>query len=354
VGSLGVPALEDADESTFCSAQGSEFDMDEFDEIEFDEEGLGFMSPSGAPGPSPLGEYDDNSDRDNGSARKQQKSRSGDQIATEEEILSHLNKNTTAVLHNKTFKPLPMGESDQSWSIDVNTDLFEGTMLQVFRQKDNAKNGMYHDGLFKGKNRVYVCQLQGRFKRKPNGPICLMCQFLDDNFSIGTFSKRFAKIWLGFARQWEKQLDICLDPKEGRPISLIMPVSDNWMAIVHTKKGDTPPQLGVRLPSFKDCVKMNKENGVSVGHIEDPDMDAIYTLEFYSQNLDMLGWKVFNIPVLPEFSLNRFTSGWPAVSVPCQGFAVHMREMGDKDTKFDRDGGAVSCGSFLNIRRGNQ
>jgi len=360
-GHLGAPALEDADDDTFCSAyNNSDFDEDfeeliledkdsddDDDEYEYNEDD--FKSPTN--GMRLRASMEEAMEVP--SSRKQLDRKPAGAVesqASEAELIKLLKLNTTNVLHGKTLRPIPTSDSDTAWRFPVDSDLFVGEMLQVFRQKDNSKNGIYHDGLFAGKNRVYCCQMQGQFKRKPNGPICLIIQYLDDTNKLGMISKRFAKIWLSFGRQYEKQLDMCLDPTPGNPIGICMPVSDNWMGVIHTPKGQEPPKLGIRLPGFKECRKLN---GFNVGHLEDPNLESTYTLEFYSQNLDMLGWKVFNIPVLPEFSLNRFTSGWPATpSVQCQGFTVKIGEQGDNKTKFDRNTDAVECGAFLNVRRG--
>lgn len=90
---------------------------------------------------------------------------------------------------------------------------------------------------------------------------------------------------------------------------------------------------------------------------EDVNLDGTYTFEFYSQNLDLIGWKLFNIPILPEVSLSRFASSWPLVPIPCHGFVANMREMGDPEHKFDlpRTDGTGSfdiLGSVINVHRG--
>lgn len=224
-------------------------------------------------------------------------------------------------------------------------------MLQVFRDSDPGNNGPYHAGLFAGKRRVYVCQMQGRFKRKPRGPICLILNLLDDKVKLGMISKRLAKMWLSFAQAWEPQLDMCTSPSKNCPIGLCMPVNVKWMGILWTKPGDPLPELGKNLPPFKECAALNKAAGITELGAEDVRLDGTYTFEFYSQNLDLLGWKIFNIPVMPEVSLNRFTSSWPKIPVPCNGFITGLREMGDQATKFNTDSDAQDLGCFINVRR---
>ena len=76
------------------------------------------------------------------------------------------------------------------------------------RDKDAGKNGVYQSQIWEGKNRVFTLHIQGKFKRKPNGPICFYLAALDDFSTLGSISKRFGKMWLAFARNWEEKLDI--------------------------------------------------------------------------------------------------------------------------------------------------
>merc|ERR1712159_337735 len=116
-----------------------------------------------------------------------------------------------------------------------------------------------------------------------------------------------------------------------------MACSTNWMGIMWTPEGEEPPKLGRNMPPFKECAKHNKAHGIMETHAEDVRLEGTYTFEFYSQNLDLLGWKIFNIPVMPEVSLNRFTSSWPKIPVPCSGFKAALREMGSEEEKFELD-----------------
>ena len=44
------------------------------------------------------------------------------------------------------------------------------------------------------------------------------------------------------------------------------------MGIIETKPGGELPQIGHRLPSYKECIKMT---GRDMGHMEDPDLEAV-------------------------------------------------------------------------------
>ena len=101
-------------------------------------------------------------------------------------------------------------------------------------------------------------------------------------------------------------------------------------------------------------MRQNKANGITENYAEDVRLDGTYTFEFYSQNLDLLGWKLFNIPVMPEVSLNRFTSSWPRIPVPCNGFMALMREMDSEENKFHTNSDGETLGSFINVRRSAQ
>lgn len=248
--------------------------------------------------------------------------------------LAKVLENGTSVLDPQTWRPIPAQHNAHCWESPVDTDLFHGTSMLFLRDKDKAKNGVFEQQIWEGKNRVYTLQVQGKFKRKPKGPLCFYLSALDDFATLGRISKRLGKMWLSFARNWEKDIDINFHVSPGKPLSLIAPISPKWMGIIETKPGGELPQIGHRLPSYKECIKMT---GRDMGHMEDPDLEATYTFEFYTANLDCLYWKFCNIPVLPEISLHNLAP--PFAAVPnSSGYVGCLREMGDEDEKFKREG----------------
>jgi len=239
-----------------------------------------------------------------------------------------------SVLNPRTFEPLPTSQDAHCWQNHIDTSLFTGTSMVFIRDKDPNNNGVFQEKLWQGKNRVFTLQMQGKFKRKPDGPLCFYLCALDDVASVGMISKRLGKMWMAFARNWEKGIDINFSPEPGKPIAIIAPISPHWTGILETPAGEEPPPLGTRLPTYKECIAMT---GRDLGHCEDPDLDATYTFEFYTANLDLHAWRLVNIPVLPALSIHSLApkfSGIPG----CTGFAGCVREMGPEESKFVRAG----------------
>jgi len=256
------------------------------------------------------------------------------------EDLDRLLQPGTSVLHPRTWIPLPEQHQAHCWENQVDTDLFVGTSMLFLRDKDPEKNGKFQSQIWQGKSRVYTMQVQGKFKRKPKGPLCFYLSALDDVSTIGRISKRLAKLWLAFARSWEKRIDINFAVSPGKPLALLAPISPQWMGIIETQPGGEVPLLGHRLPSYKECIDIT---GRDLGNVEDPDLGATYTFEFYTANLDCVYWKFANIPVLPEISLHRLAPSFQAVR-NASGYVGCLREMGSEDEKFLREGtGGTLC-----------
>lgn len=268
---------------------------------------------------------------------------------TDTQLEREIAPNITTAIHGKLHRPLPQGESPHSWRMRVDSDLFQGEVLQVFRHSDPIHNGPYHASLFAGKRRVFVVQVQGKFKRKPRGQLCVLAQLLDDSQNMGKITKKFIKIWHKYVKSYDPNIDINLDARYNRPCGVYAPLNSRWVGVIQTPPGEEPPPLGRSLPPPKECKRIN------AGDVDicDPDLDSTYTLEYFSENLDFIGWKLFNFPILPEFSLSRFTSRFPVMaSCITHGFRVIIREMGSPDHKFDtQQQGMVSLLEFINVRR---
>jgi len=188
------------------------------------------------------------------------------------------------------------------YRMDIDTELFEGQQIFVFRDKPGL-NGKYQVGLFDGKKRMYTYQLQGRFKRQPHGPIVFQASALDHTAQLGMISRSLSRTWLAFARSFCPDLKLNLKAKDGRPLGAALPVDPSWLGIIKTPRGETPPELGTRLPAYEECIK---QNGCDVGNLSKVDLSATYTIEYYTANADFLDWRLTNIPVSAEYDFEQF------------------------------------------------
>ena len=92
----------------------------------------------------------------------------------------------------------------------------------------------------------------------------------------------YVSAWLIAVSRGPLYLTVCLAHRgsssslwqPGKPLSMIAPISPKWMGIIETKPGGEIPEIGHRLPSYKECIKMT---GRDMGHMEDPDLEAACT-----------------------------------------------------------------------------
>lgn len=220
---------------------------------------------------------------------------------------------------------LTQEDGSVSYRCPVSSSLFQGEMLLVFRSPDVQSNGQYHAGLFEGKQRIYSFQIQGRFKRKPRGPVTFQASVLDDTARLGAVSRRLASVWLGLAQSLIPSLALNLEAEPSRPMGVSCVVDPSWLAILETPRGQRPPALGSSLPSYKECVE---RNGRNLGALEHPDLDAVYTIEYYTKNLDFITWKLTGLGPLPQVSLSKFAPGAPVAEEwrSASGFSCYFRE----------------------------
>lgn len=339
-----------------CMTEDIDYDFVDFESDDEDYEGVweealaqdpeafNILSPDNQPGAQPRGRKsglggDTRPATPNGVPKDSSSRISVDELA------NLLKRNPgTSVLHPTSWHPIPPQRNAHCWENKLDNDLFEGTSILFLRDKDPEKNGVFQEQIWQGKNRVYTLQVQGRFKRKPKGPLCFYLAALDDVASLGMVSKRLGKMWLTFARNWEKGIDINFKNEPGKPLAMLAPITPAWCGIIETRPGEKAPELGHRFPSYKECIE---KTGYDLGYVEDPKLDCTYSFEFYTANLDCIYWKFVGIPVLPEIKLSRLAPAFAAIA-GTSGYVGMMREMGSEDEKFSREGtGGDLCNALV-------
>jgi len=250
------------------------------------------------------------------------------------ELNSKIPHGTSVITNESDVNPLCKVETEPgstSYRFPVNSDLFEGEQLLVFRDPANEKrggNGKYQKTLWEGKARMFKFQVQGKFKRQPRGPIYLQASVMDDKATMGMFSKRFAKLVGQFAGSSipKAELDFSLKPGPGKPMGVLMKVDPSWISILR-EKGE-PWELGKRMPTYKECLA---KNGDDVGALQNVDLDATYTLEYYTANLDAINWMITGIAVMPNMSLDNFFPEYPHIKKATAGCCFFKERVNSAD-----------------------
>lgn len=175
-----------------------------------------------------------------------------------------------------------------------------GEQLFALRAREPAANGQYHAGLFEGKKRTYVYQIQGRFKRQPRGPLYFQASATDDKAYLGMLTRGVISTWASFAEPYVPGMKLQMDPEPSCPIGASLAVDPSWIAILKTPHGEIPHPLGTSLPPYAECVAYN---GCDVGSLSEVDLDATYTMEYYTSYCDFIEYSL-SIPLV-DVSLSR-------------------------------------------------
>jgi len=117
-------------------------------------------------------------------------------------------------------KRVERDSSSNSYFSEVDTGLFQGKSLLVLREKEPEANGRYQKGIFEGKNRTYVYQIQGKFKRKPTGPIIFQASVMDDTATLGIVAQTLARTWLSLAQSFGHDCKLNLNPESSTPLGV--------------------------------------------------------------------------------------------------------------------------------------
>jgi len=242
------------------------------------------------------------------------------------------------------------GSASYRWPID--TDLFEGETLLVFRDMGNEKrggNGKYQRTIWEGKSRLFVFQTQGRFKRQPRGPIHMQLSVCDDTATMGMFSKRFAKIVGSFAASAipKADLQMSLKPLPGKPMGVAMKVDPSWISILK-EKGDAVWELGERMPSYTECLG---RNGCDVGGLERVDLDATYTMEYYTANVDLIQWQLTGIAVMPNMTLDNFCPEFPHIKKATAAMCMFRERVSEADDFYIKPKQGTAFGGALLVNK---
>merc|ERR1711918_80771 len=126
--------------------------------------------------------------------------------------------------------------------------------------------------------------------------------------------------------------DLKMDLKNapGKPMGVMAKIDPSWIAILKDPAGKEPWEMGQRLPNYKDC---QTQCGEGVGALENTDLNATYTIEYYTANLDFKNWQITGIKVMPAAGLDNFFPQFPHVE-KTTAIACCFRERVSADDDF--------------------
>ncbi len=181
---------------------------------------------------------------------------------------------------------------EMTWPIDNN--LFQGSLCILIRDHPRC------DYNFDNETDVYFeLQIQGKFKRKPTGPIYLGLELPEDEkINISWPLRTFLNAAVAFMKSWGyKSVNLSFGRGEEIPPQISSPAFQAFDRIVITPNGETPPRLGHAIPECNENTVKRK----SLTFDHRICTNSIYTLSLNHTYVDLVEWQVHGIPVVNSF-----------------------------------------------------
>lgn len=185
----------------------------------------------------------------------------------------------------------------------IQNDLFEGGFKVFLRDSPNCSYKFNND-----KGVLWEIQIQGKFTRKPKGPIYLALQIPQrEEFKVTARTKIIIKASLQLMKTMgHKDIHISFGGGGGDDIPhLSAPAFHSFDRVVITKEGEIPPTLGQHLPRQPSDVQRRK-NFFKMNHIIDT--NCIYTFSVKNRRFNPLSWNVVGVPIIRSFSVSKFAN----------------------------------------------
>jgi hypothetical protein len=198
------------------------------------------------------------------------------------------------------FIPCP---ANPKYPIPFETDLFKGVALLAVRT--NPIDPMFKS-FFTGK-RLFECQVQGKFKRYPQGEFFVGTESMIE-MKLGLIPRSIVKAVLQFFGSAISGLQHSLGDSQNNPDfqypHLVAGMFSSLDKVVVTPPGQTPPPLGAPLPEDPEYKKLRKNfKSINEANI---DLESTYSFSVNSSNMDLLNWAMIGIPLSKAIDLRPF------------------------------------------------
>lgn len=192
----------------------------------------------------------------------------------------------------------------------VSNEWFEGRALVLVRSKPEDPFYAPH---FKGKQRRFEVQVQGRFKVKPRGTVYIGGE-VPRKMQLGLFTRGLTGTLLRILKARSKSsIHYSFGrTQNGSLVDLPHICLCMWNAVdrfVLTKAGSEPPKLGQQLPETDRERNVRRKRRAE----DAPEFNTADTISFsyHSMYLDLATWKIVNIKGIDGVSLSTFWGDMP-------------------------------------------
>jgi hypothetical protein len=188
--------------------------------------------------------------------------------------------------------------------IEFETDLFKGKILVVVRPEKLDDDPFWSKRIFSKKKRRIVLNVQGKFKRKPEGTVFLGAE-ITKPMKLGLFTRGILGMLVRLMEGFFTDLRYSLgDSAKKLSPRVVTPAHSAFERLVVTPEGEDPPPItGDPFEESKeDRAKRIKEKQWEWNEKE------TYSFSFFSMYLSLVDWNLVNLPVSPDINLRRLWS----------------------------------------------
>jgi Protein of unknown function (DUF1769)/Protein of unknown function, DUF547 len=197
-------------------------------------------------------------------------------------------------------RPFPLNSREP---VDFETDLFKGKMIVIVRpQNPETDDPYWNERLFSSRKRRLVINLQGTFKREPQGVLYAGAE-ISDQMKMGLVTRGLCKILLRLAESFNKNLHYSFGDSEGKELPhIVAPAYTFFERVVVTPPGETLPPMDEPFDESPESIAHRKKT-TSYGEWSTTDT---YSFSFYSMYIDLPTWQLVGLPASGDLSLKTF------------------------------------------------
>eukprot|EP00752_Nemacystus_decipiens_P017125 g15340.t1 len=188
--------------------------------------------------------------------------------------------------------------------IPINNEHFEGLALLMLKREPMDKRYAH---MFKGKNRMFEVQVQGKFKKPPDGELYISLE-ITDRMKLGLLTRGLCKLLLSFGQKLNRRLHYSFGDKDNAELPHIaFPLVTSVDSLICTPDGGQIPVLGRSFVEDKER-KASRRRGeedkaAGIGEFRP---GYTYSFSFHSMYIDMAQWSTCKIPVMRDIDLHTF------------------------------------------------
>jgi hypothetical protein len=205
--------------------------------------------------------------------------------------------------NSQNFVSMPPNAKGQPFPFE--TEFFKGTaFLTVLHSTMDPQFKPFYPA---DKKREFEVQVQGRFKRLPEGEIFVGAESTS-KMEMGWMTRSFSNMALKFAGTMVNDLHYSFGEDQKQALyefpHVVAPMFPTLDKILETKDGETLPEMGVPFKEDQDYRKKRlKWTKIKDANI---DLETTYSFSVNTSNISLPSWEMCNIPMCNPVPLSDF------------------------------------------------